>query len=122
MIRRPPNSTRTVTRLPDTALFRSYDIAARMARARTPALGAVEHDRIAVDRRPRPEIGQRGAGIGFRHRHRHQPLAAGRARHDPLAQLGRAPPPAEPYQARTEESRVGQECVSTCEYRGSPYQ
>src|SRR3546814_12883468 len=107
MIRRPPRSTRTDTLFPYTTLFRSEDdgedapdvVAGGIAEA----LGA---QRIEVE-------GDRGAAV----------LVEGRLRvgqvvavHDhPLADhVGRG--------NRSEERRVGKECVSTCRSRWSPYQ
>src|SRR3546814_20434940 len=40
---------------------------------------------------------------------------------DALRKAGRLKPPGEPADARSEERRVGKECVSTCRSRWSPY-
>src|SRR3546814_19752674 len=92
MIRRPPRSTRTDTLFPYTTLFRS------------PAVPEISDFACAV-----PDL--------------HQPLPV----HDPRAQME-----FEPEQSglgaghrigaqRSEERRVGKECVSTCRSRWSPY-
>src|SRR3546814_13070608 len=108
MIRRPPRSTRTDTLFPYTTLFRSVHwnscapcatapsgVANETAACRA-VVAAVDARRcIAVaGNRQRPGPGDRAFS-----RLRHQHLGAG----------------------RSEERRVGKECVSTCRYRWSPY-
>src|SRR3546814_11669454 len=107
MIRRPPRSTRTDTLFPYTTLFRSDGV----HRGRTEPGGNREGvvDRIWPDRRTRGrpyhrmdvQIGPREARVGGRSR-----------RHDAARRLS---------SARSEERRVGKECVSTCRFRWSPY-
>src|SRR3546814_11934275 len=109
MIRRPPRSTRTDTLFPYTTLFRS--IVERPERPE-PVLREIVAERHSV-RRPRSaerlddrvrEIAAaeaRPAVVAPRHR-RQQRLAAER----PI---------------RSEERRVGKECVSTCRSRWAPY-
>src|SRR3546814_11744542 len=99
MIRRPPRSTRTDTLFPYTTLFRSG------------------LERIGTDRKPKS---------GLRSEHRTMP----RDRHaDPIrpdravAGFDPAHLPAlddEVLHFRSEERRVGKECVSTCRSRWSP--
>src|SRR3546814_13628508 len=113
MIRRPPRSTRTDTLFPYTTLFRSPVVeafaeqAARadgnlglgdvIARAKRIALGIEErrHPALLIVLQGK-EIGERGGD------QRQRP-----ARHEPAQ--------------RSEERRVGKECVSTCRSRWAPY-
>src|SRR3546814_16711910 len=118
MIRRPPRSTRTDTLFPYTTLFRS---------------------RFALDQRPGPyfrvlEEGQLRVGDEIRVEHRpdhaitvtHLFRALTTERHlqpdllriDGLAESLRT----KIQTGRTEERRVGKECVGTGRCRGSPYQ
>src|SRR3546814_16920656 len=102
MIRRPPRSTRTDTLFPYTTLFRSAD-------------------------RPDPR-----AGAGLRRMEPHDPSRGyrhGRRRHDAFDDDGdsarhpraRAGGSGRLSLVRSEERRVGKECVSTCRSRWSPY-
>src|SRR3546814_19315200 len=119
MIRRPPRSTRTDTLFPYTTLFRSGVVAAveqgdhprqggaEGVRAQRGALGALQvPDGEVLDG---PEQALRGGteeAPGKRARLQ-RPGAVGQARRAPGA--------------RSEERRVGKECVSTCRSRWSPY-
>src|SRR3546814_11445916 len=108
MIRRPPRSTRTDTLLPYTTLQR----AARLAPG-----GREERDE---------EEGWRHAAQAVAGRRRHH---RGKAREDRrqgealylLHRLRAAAGDQLHRNARSEESRVGKECVSTCRSRTSPY-
>src|SRR3546814_16961615 len=97
MIRRPPTSTRTYTLFPYTTLFRSADLDRLIGRAGVDrVLDQMRDDlfhplRIAHDRTVLPDVEQ--------HRMR-------------LALV--------PRQRRSEERRVGKECVSTRSTRWSP--
>src|SRR3546814_13688175 len=96
MIRRPPRSTRTDTRFPYTTLFRSSSIN-RLKSARNSGS-------ISVNLTP------------------WQPLhALASYRWNSIDQriTDRYPETAERF--RSEERRVGKECVSTCRSRWSPY-
>src|SRR3546814_20767660 len=106
MIRRPPRSTRTDTLFPYTTLFRSTGEGGALIRTGS---GAVM--------REHSDVQQRGTM-------REGPSARGRSRKGHLqedtAQPNRHtthnhPPP------RSEERRVGKECVSTSRSRWSPY-
>src|SRR3546814_20996064 len=99
MIRRPPRSTRTDTLFPYTTLFRSLD-AHRDARAQ-------RRESRYVGGRARTA---RAARLRF---------PDGRGRGDELARLSGGIE----YRdlRRSEERRVGKECVSTCRSRWSPY-
>src|SRR3546814_19644514 len=102
MIRRPPRSTRTDTLFPYTTLFRFSRPARVSALLRIPKTGA-QHS----------EEGLPGL---LRIRGPHPPV-------DNLASSSHAAPCAAPALAggRSEERRVGKECVSTCRSRWSPY-
>src|SRR3546814_15154362 len=105
MIRLPPRSTRTDTLMPYTTLFRStgrigrslFTVGALVTSSQTEPLATIQQlDPIYVDI-------QRSSG---------DLLALRRS----LAEGG-----AVPASARSEERRVGKECVSTCRSRWSPY-
>src|SRR3546814_16847824 len=106
MIRRPPRSTRTDTLFPFTTLFRS-------------ALsgGAINQLRRFARKR---SISVRQSR---KRQHNCQPISR------ELSMLAwKRGPAASPMafdifstSGRSEERRVGNECVSTCRYRGSPY-
>src|SRR3546814_11350866 len=111
MIRRPPRSTRTDTLFPYTTLFRSQ------------AVEVVLQLRVAhlpVDRgAPVAAVALAGAVVEVEHEVAvlHQKVVehllaevVGVARADVLQVAG-----------RSEERRVGKECVSTCRSRWSPY-
>src|SRR3546814_15024161 len=97
MILRPPRSTLTDTLLPYTTLFRSL---LRDRAYALPGAGAVARPVGDVD-------GHRGVAEGV------PPAAAQGA-------AGRSHRSARPH-VRSEERRVGEECVSTCSSRWSPY-
>src|SRR3546814_12823200 len=111
MIRRPPKSKRNETRLPYTTLFRSLS------------------EKIETQRR-HAQSRQRARGFGCetpatrlfvkQRRHHHHAHARIRRR---CAVQGRISLPfrlAAP-ERRSEERRVGEECVSTCSSRWAPY-
>src|SRR3546814_16401945 len=115
MIRRPPRSTRTGTLFPYTTLCRSGQgqdaerrrrRAARIAAAQ--ARGDIAREGIFLERREH----RRRIGRGQRLRGAVQLAVEGadRLEHLHLRHL-----------VRSEERRVGQECVSTCRSRWSPY-
>src|SRR3546814_13183465 len=129
MIRRPPRSTRTDTLFPYTTLFRSSAAAGTVtgevraihqaAAGIRPALPVRRYRRG----KPLPEAhqGQAAAALDGRPEHHRPGLLA--QRHE--AALG--DPHATPAErslgaelARSEERRVGKECVSPCRYRWSP--
>src|SRR3546814_11759681 len=113
MIRRPPRSTRTDTLFPDTTLFRSAADRARIdederafAIGIDALFGPLDHAvRPVVDRHgPARAVIEAGAGS-----------AADRTA---VFEAGSCKVAAE---GRSEERRVGKECVSTCRYRWSQY-
>src|SRR3546814_12604964 len=106
MIRRPPRSTRTDTLFPYTTLFRSLQLPS-VSRIPVP-LSKPNKLHLAGAGAP-----GRTADIGscFHHRRRVGPKPCRRQRLDQV----------EERQSRSEERRVGKECVSTCRSRWSPY-
>src|SRR3546814_12987323 len=112
MIRQPPRSTRTDTLLPYTTLFRSLILS---------------------------QHGSGGKNIGKAHCHARNTMIAGRSlpgtrlpkppRRSPKNGNGRIAQLVEQLtlnqrvlgSSRSEERRVGKECVSTCRSRWSPY-
>src|SRR3546814_20501189 len=107
MIRRPPRSTRTDTLFPYTTLFRSLFGDGRSA---CPTGSGV--DRAATSQAPTmtADLPQFDS---------HEQPAAGQLGHQVENFL---PPTSKMLPAyRSEERRVGKECVSTCRSRWSPY-
>src|SRR3546814_17316984 len=124
MIRRPPRSTRTATLFPYTTLFRS-GVAGNLG------LDRFDEPDILRDLGDRPFAGEQCSARG------------GRARRpaddaDHLVEIGDRDDETEQDMGafagleqlelgapgddlRSEERRVGKECVSTCRYRWSPY-
>src|SRR3546814_15058676 len=113
MRRRPPRSTRTDTLFPYTTLFRSADLLPRQDRqlgqqaqggaVDAAGFGQVDHDGVEVQRGEDPLNS------------RIQRRTEGQAHFtDKLQDKGAV-------LLRSEERRVGKECVSTCRSRWSPY-
>src|SRR3546814_14937247 len=116
MIRRPPRSTRTDTRFTYTTLFRSIEINKNLTpiarrEHRLKFAKSARRDSLAHRLHQRLIIMQ----IMLRHQHRTQHLA----RADEMMQIGARPGRAD--RARSDERRVGKECVSTCRSRWAPY-
>src|SRR3546814_15129461 len=114
MIRRPPRSTRTDTLVPYTTLFRSLEVDFRDARRRPGCQTAILQRAATIEIDTAQAlvglVPQRGGGSGqFLER------AVGDAAAVAFAQ------PVALLQHRTEDGRVGKECVSTCRSRWSPY-
>src|SRR3546814_15102729 len=113
MIRRPPRTTRTDTLVPYTTLFRSQ-------RRRGAGEVKPQGHRGREDRHEGEHLAGRLAVV--------QDDAAGcdRARYEqrrgggPVAVRLREPGGKQPLFGRSEERRVGKECVRTCRSRGSP--
>src|SRR3546814_16301219 len=106
MIRRPPRSTRTDTRFPYTTLFLSHFIAM-----------CCRHDRTAQLIAPAIMLGKASRGdrsASIRHDRDLERLIACIAAHSVLRVKEAA------GKLRSEERRVGKECVSSCRYRWSP--
>src|SRR3546814_17679030 len=111
MIRRPPRSTRTDTLFPYTTLFRSERVAEALE------LGG-EHQEDEAQREDEDEY-QAGASV----------LEFARFAVEVVADLRRQHLLGDAFQVvqrlaegiRSEERRVGKECVSTCRSRWSPY-
>src|SRR3546814_13429223 len=113
MIRRPPRSTRTDTLFPYTTLFRSA-VGLQVGQRHI----AVPADKVLDGEVLPPRQGVIPAfALPHRH-HRRQPTEAGGRRvtaetpdvHTAVCRL-----------RRSEERRVGKECVSTCRSRWAPY-
>src|SRR3546814_15850336 len=115
MIRRPPGSTRTDTLFPYTTLFLSLE-ATLLQQFDRNAVWRADESHVAVARR----AVDRDARI-------HQALALlvdivdaiGDVAEIAAAVIALLVPV--PGQFRSEERRLGEECVSTCRFRGSPY-
>src|SRR3546814_20439247 len=118
MIPPPPRSTRTDTLFPYTARFRS-----RLAQADAQlggvlrGDGAAQRNRLAIDELGflgrLPIVGRAAADVLVRARQRADADA-------PRADGGRAGGDRHAARGRSEERRVGRECVSACRYRWSP--
>src|SRR3546814_12681324 len=129
MIRRPPRSTRTDTLFPYTTLFRSPKVVSRSCRSiRSKHIGRRSRHRNNPGVGPRP-IEPRAVGGVEAHR---QPVTAlfrliGEnlaARVEPGHRFALVEAQADMHEFvthRSEERRVGKECVSTCRSRLSPY-
>src|SRR3546814_14572724 len=107
MSRRPPRSTRTDTLFPYTTLFRSRVM------AKQPKAGKVGES-------AKEKKGKRSAAAKLR-----REVGSGKTIAKPLsdreADLDRAPKWQPRYPgSRSEERRVGKECVSTCSSRWAP--
>src|SRR3546814_16710383 len=100
MIRRPPRSTRTDTLFPYTTLFRS----GQQHSSGNEAQGTYRQQRCAIWR------GNDG--------HASEPR---RAKSDRCEEKRQRAAGSETEGGRSEERRVGKECVSTCRSRWSPY-
>src|SRR3546814_15167051 len=102
--RRPPRSTRTDTLFPYTTLFRS---------------GHADRAEHPEQRRADLRAQDGDAQPGRANEHRENPVHRAEIACPVVAVADRAP--CAPAGARSEERRVGKECVSTCRSRWSPY-
>src|SRR3546814_12914421 len=128
MIRRPPRSTRTDTLFPYTTLFRSRWLSARGLQARLQSY-ILSRNLARVPRKGRSrDVAGEGGGVRLLRRPdgllSRLPLRRRRGRRrqgdDERGGLGAgADTPRQP--PRSEERRVGKECVSTFRSRWSPY-
>src|SRR3546814_15259469 len=122
MIRRPPRSTRTDTLFPYTTLFRSgalvtpYPLDGDTASAGGASLRMMPEP--AVQKIERKDYNGANALLAplsrmpcLRQGAQDRDIRTGATRLNADSSL----------QCRSEERRVGNECVSTCRYRGSPY-
>src|SRR3546814_14282042 len=119
MIRRPPSSTRTDTLFPYTTLFRSQLARHGAGHAAIAISATADHDASALAIERLVQI----AGIFERivrtfQRQQMIGIGAGRDRRHHAVQLRID---ACMLAKRSEERRVGKECVSTCRSRWSPY-
>src|SRR3546814_21098918 len=115
MIRRPPVSTRTDTLCPYTTLFRSP----RQVVGRAAGLQLPEKPHTLLG------VGQGLAIFGFDalgdgETAELDALLVQRRQEHPALVQGQPDKPASKFQGRSEERRVGKECVSTCRSRWSP--
>src|SRR3546814_20505132 len=120
MIRRPPRSTRTDTLFPCTTLFRSF-VGRPLAGAEAPAVLVIAGVAARVD-----------AGVGTLHVHGAAAVlevVAALLAHEAVVDAAEVDPRVRERMdeqrpgiteavARSDERRVGQECVSTCGSRG----
>src|SRR3546814_18909413 len=112
MIRRPPRSTRTDTLFPYTTLFRSD------------AIGGVVGQAVAGDRRPRRRAEALQPDLIALHRNGEiapRELDAAAQAVAAIREVQRQAAPNAVREGRSEERRVGKECVSTCRSRWSTY-
>src|SRR3546814_15499189 len=115
MIRRPPRSTRTDTLFPYTTLFRSRDVAhLEVAALEGDELGALLEEGAAVVALE-GEVAFDGVGEHLHH------LGADVLLGEDGREAQRRLVLRKSGHARSEERRVGKECVSTCQSRWSPY-
>src|SRR3546814_20206739 len=113
MIRRPPRSTRTDTLFPYTTLFRSFlpDAVYQIA--------AIAFRKLIHPRSKKNKAGR--ASLGLCQIAQLDPLAAGSRWRIGLKRLFDPAVECASRYARSEERRVGTECVSTCRSRWSQY-
>src|SRR3546814_19320695 len=119
MIRRPPRSTRTDTRFPYTTLCRSLSEAPEIARGPAPyadeRLARWRAEAVGYKIRyvpaTLPDLLKSEEIIGYEYVRQGSSMPAFRLEQ---AESRLA-------YSRSEERRVGKECVSTCRSRGSPY-
>src|SRR3546814_13758585 len=117
MIRRPPRSTRTDTLFPYTTLFRSIFCPHLSFRIKPqgPRIGTLGKSNVGKSTHEFPwHFGSRG------HDGRDRRLRLRRPVHGDPAEESRHRFVRHPRE-RSEERRVGKECVSTCRSRWAPY-
>src|SRR3546814_14175147 len=118
MIRRPPRSTRTDTLFPYTTLFRSF----RLFELSPQGHVLTSHGRALL---PAAETAERGALNGLNSITGSNTGLGGLVRVSLSEGFGTWVVARRLHQFReahrSEERRVGQECVGTCRYRWSPY-
>src|SRR3546814_11383539 len=122
MIRRPPRSTRTDTLFPYTTLFRSLDATGGVEHASEEGAGPFQQ---AILHRRAEQSLQAGAQDGFLGDDPTGQLAGKAVGHLRRRRLGEGetedPGGRAAAQQRSEERRVGTECVSPCRSRWSTY-
>src|SRR3546814_15767515 len=110
MIRRPPRSTRTVTLFPYTTLFRSPCVGRRIPDRAEQPCGGRECAAAKLQRGFEREGGVVAEPVGMIFEDDRRAVAAA------FGPVQRPDPP-----RRSDERRLGTECVSTCRPRWSPY-
>src|SRR3546814_15149620 len=124
MIRRPPRSTRTDTLFPYTTLFRSGRADGGGDDRRGNGDAGPERQRhapsVAASGEYQYEPADRAAGAGARGERGRKPDGARHLWHYVERGVDYRLPPAPGRYARSEERRVGKECVSPCRSRWSP--
>src|SRR3546814_11638869 len=128
MLRAPPSSTRTVTRFLSPARFRAK-LADDPFTTLQPGLGVGridEEEMVLADIPGLIEGAHEGAGLGDRFLGHVERCAAilhlvDGTGDDPIGAWRTVRAELEAYDERSEERRVGKECVSTCRSRWSPY-
>src|SRR3546814_14609779 len=116
MSRRPPRSTRTDTLFPYTTLFRSGEQVGVAATPQEGEIGLCQHPVLRAqigEAAGAARIGEEGVDIAEA---RALEARRRRTRTDQVEILAE-----EARIGRSEERRVGKECVSTCSSRWSPY-
>src|SRR3546814_17320043 len=118
MIRRPPRSTRTDTLFPYTTLFRSdWALRARLAFGVTTAF---DPSTLGIDQIAYQDLIDAGLMVGPRLRST-GPALFSKERFTSLDQVRAVLRRYRDAWGRSEERRVGKECVSTCRLRWSSY-
>src|SRR3546814_14192456 len=114
MIRRPPRSTRTDTLFPYTTLFRSDNLVGELLKNNGTFY---EWDHYP----PGDVYDHETHGQYYYHAHAADQRFDGEHGHfHTFVRPKGMPPGVRPAPPRSEERRVGKECVSTCRSRGSP--
>src|SRR3546814_19911840 len=124
MLRPPPRSTRTDTLFPYTTLFRSLADVPQSLAARNRQLGAnARHRLVAVNAAGPHDDRIEAITADFEPAHRlvQRLLEVATHRHHFADRLHLRGQTRVGLRERSEERRVGKECVSTCRYRWSPY-
>src|SRR3546814_14953360 len=91
-------------------IFQSFNLVDELSVRENVELALLYHDVSAAERKRRADEVMDKVGLAHRAKHRPSQLSGGQ---QPRVAVARAP-------VRSEEGRVGQECVSTCRCRWSP--
>src|SRR3546814_13594099 len=124
MIQRPPKSTRTDTVVPYTTRFRSYEMSDELKCLKLEAALITQYKRLHEGGPLTNLAGGVGnlSGSSPFSLERHAATLSGSPANNPeRATLNRFLLSIGPVDSRSEERRVGKECVSTCSSRWSQY-